>query len=269
MQWTTGDASSGVGGFGGAPATVGVNQGDGIHYFQVGTFDHAGGSFDGPYGGADGIDFLDNQEVYFNVADTINIPPVIVNSTICDTIDVFTGDTLRAGISSIDFPLMVSTPEIDQIVTATITCSVPSALTVTQTQNTNVFKAYDCSVDVSSLSDGYYYVTITATDNGTPSRSSTSTVVIHLNGSTTGIREQKANEVLSIYPNPANTYITVKGNENMQRVAVVDILGNVLVQENVQSTLHTVNLSDLSNGIYFVRVTGKDGAVQSVKFLKK
>jgi hypothetical protein len=61
MQWTTGAASSGVGGFGGVPATVGVNKGDNINYVQIGRFDKVGSSYDGPYGLNDGISFLDNN----------------------------------------------------------------------------------------------------------------------------------------------------------------------------------------------------------------
>jgi hypothetical protein len=36
MQWTTGDASGGSGGFGGSPSTVGVNNGDGLLHSTIG-----------------------------------------------------------------------------------------------------------------------------------------------------------------------------------------------------------------------------------------
>ena len=42
MQWTTGAASQGVNGFGGTPATVGVNRGNGVDYIQIGRYDQAG-----------------------------------------------------------------------------------------------------------------------------------------------------------------------------------------------------------------------------------
>ena len=61
MHWTTGSASGGSNGFGGSPATVGVNIGNGINYFQVGQFDAPGVAFDGPYSANDGVDFLDGQ----------------------------------------------------------------------------------------------------------------------------------------------------------------------------------------------------------------
>ena len=35
MQWTTGTASLGINGFGGTPATVGANKGDGVNYYSV------------------------------------------------------------------------------------------------------------------------------------------------------------------------------------------------------------------------------------------
>ncbi|MBK8364521.1 MAG: hypothetical protein IPL24_12920 [Bacteroidetes bacterium] len=67
MQWTTGDASQGAGGFGGVPATVGVNSGNGTDYIQIGLFDQAGSQYDGPFANNDGIDALDNQSFIFNV----------------------------------------------------------------------------------------------------------------------------------------------------------------------------------------------------------
>jgi hypothetical protein len=76
MQWTTGDASSGTGGFGGVPATVGVNKGDGIDYALVGRFDHAGTDFDGAGGNADGIGYLADKYYEFNACgNTVVIPP--------------------------------------------------------------------------------------------------------------------------------------------------------------------------------------------------
>lgn len=79
MQWTTGDASGGSGGFGGSAATVGINQGNGIDFFQVGRFDHAGNDYDGPVGANDGVSFLDNSDYFFDICGLDpNVPPVAV-----------------------------------------------------------------------------------------------------------------------------------------------------------------------------------------------
>jgi hypothetical protein len=69
MQWTTGDASDGSGGFGGVPATVGVNKGDGVKYALVGRFDHEGTDYDGAGGVADGVSYLDGKYYTFNACE--------------------------------------------------------------------------------------------------------------------------------------------------------------------------------------------------------
>lgn len=69
MQWTTGDASDGSGGFGGIPATVGVNKGDGVKYALVGRFDKAGTSYDGPGGSADGVVYLEGKYYTFDACE--------------------------------------------------------------------------------------------------------------------------------------------------------------------------------------------------------
>ena len=95
MQWTTGDASQGSGGFGGIPATVGINQGNGTDYIQVGLYDTAGAAWDGPYGNNDGIDALDNQSYFFNCCfSNSNIPPIIRSTAVCDTLRICVGDTV-------------------------------------------------------------------------------------------------------------------------------------------------------------------------------
>ncbi|MBS0195571.1 MAG: hypothetical protein JSR77_02330 [Planctomycetes bacterium] len=78
MSWTTGDASSGSNGFGGTPATVGVNAGDGVNFFQIGRFDHEGVDYDGPGGNNDGVSFLDRMNLCFNTGEQQNQPPIAV-----------------------------------------------------------------------------------------------------------------------------------------------------------------------------------------------
>lgn len=68
MQWTTGSASGGINGFGGTPATVGINRGDSTNYALIGRFDHAGFDYDGPGGRNDGVYYLNNKRFCFNIA---------------------------------------------------------------------------------------------------------------------------------------------------------------------------------------------------------
>ena len=68
MQWTTGEASGGSAGFGGVPAFVGINKGDGLDGVEYGTFDDAGYYYDGPGGYTDEVDHLDTLCFCFNAA---------------------------------------------------------------------------------------------------------------------------------------------------------------------------------------------------------
>lgn len=97
MQWTTGSASGGVGGFGGVPATVGVNKGDGVNFFQIGRFDHEGNDYNGP-GGVSGVSFLDGLDFCFSVTGETNQPPIAVGlpQNQCYLIDAGLGESLNA-----------------------------------------------------------------------------------------------------------------------------------------------------------------------------
>lgn len=117
MQWTTGSASNGVNGFGGIPATAGANRGNGIDYFQIGRFDHAGTDYDGPNGINDGVSWLDYKSFFFDFCTAAggNMEPIPLQTGYCDTFEVCTvGDTIQ-----IAFPFL--SPENNQITTVSYT----------------------------------------------------------------------------------------------------------------------------------------------------
>ena len=162
MNWTTGSASSGTNGFGGTPGTAGANRGNNIDYFQIGRFDHAGTSYDGPGGLTDGIDFLDYKSYRFDFC-TVggNLAPVALNSQDCDTIKVcHIGDTL-----DISFPFIG--PEVNQLTTVSLTSTTLGAMTVLS--NT---VGYTGQMDVRIIGAmeaiGIYEIQVSATDNAVP-----------------------------------------------------------------------------------------------------
>ncbi|HMN97623.1 MAG TPA: CARDB domain-containing protein [Phycisphaerales bacterium] len=109
MCWTTGSASGGSGGFGGTPATVGVNKGDGVGFFQIGLFNKPDDSYDGPGGQTDGIQYLTGKLFTFSVAESSNQPPIPVTLP-PGPIAVQSGEPLLTTIEFIS-------PEIDQFTT--------------------------------------------------------------------------------------------------------------------------------------------------------
>jgi S-formylglutathione hydrolase FrmB len=70
----------------------------------------------------------------------------------------------------------------------------------------------------------------------------------------TGINEQMAREIL-IYPNPATDAVTIQTKENKGlTVELSTINGTLIYKSKIEGTLHQINLSNLSNGVYFVTV---------------
>ncbi len=161
MQWTTGDASQGVFGFGGVPATVGVNRGNGFDYIQFGRFDKAGNNFDGAYGLNDGVDWLDNQTFTFNacILDA-NIAPVLNSLNICDTIRLCQNTTYQLTANYLS-------PEQGETTNINFSSGGMSGVSVLSiTPGNSAELVLEIVGQTSNL--GFHTVTVTAIDNGTP-----------------------------------------------------------------------------------------------------
>lgn len=168
MEWTTGDMSSGTDGFPTiqpeTPATIGANQGNGVDYFLIGRFGVPGSIYDGPLGNSDGVSWLDGKRFFFDVCPPVgsNQAPASTLIGLCDTVKLCGNDSLIIKNAFIG-------PEVTQ--TVSITASAPSlgssfTYSVLQTSNnTDISMA----IDGNSAPAGYHIVTMTATDNGTPS----------------------------------------------------------------------------------------------------
>lgn len=171
MQWTTGDASGGVNGFGGSDAIVGANEGNGVDYIQFGSFSQPGGTYNGPLTPGSGIDWLDNQTFIFNACGSgTNVPPTASGVAVCDTIYLCIGDTLPLNVSFLS-------PETTQNTVITVdTTGTTGYHQVSNTPgNTATLSAYFVA---SSSNFGTNVITITATDNGTPTGVTTIPIVI-------------------------------------------------------------------------------------------
>jgi hypothetical protein len=166
MCWTTGDASGGTGGFGGSPAIVGANRGNGVEYFQIGAFDHEGTDYDGPYGNNDGVSFLDYSVTCFNTGEFINIAPIPQGFPAGNQV------TVDAGLGEVlDLDLQFISPEPGQTVTVVIN-DVDNAqgAGLVITNNSPQLEVVDITLDwTPDCGDvGSYALEFTATDDFNP-----------------------------------------------------------------------------------------------------
>ena len=171
MQWTTGDASGGATtGFGGTAATVGINKGDNISYVQMGRFDQPGLVYDGGYGNNDGVSWLDNQSMYFNVCSGTNIAPIASGLNNCDTIKICgSGDTLYLNG-------LFLAPEIGQNTTITVNLmGTPNASVISNVSGNSADAVV--MIVATTANAGVNTIQFTATDDGIP----VGTTVVNVN----------------------------------------------------------------------------------------
>ena len=71
-----------------------------------------------------------------------------------------------------------------------------------------------------------------------------------------GINDVDGNAI-SLFPNPASTTVTLTGIEGAATVTVVDMNGRETGKWNVENGKLTIDVSDLAQGAYFVRITGE------------
>jgi hypothetical protein len=86
-----------------------------------------------------------------------------------------------------------------------------------------------------------------------------------------GIEDLKQKPVLDVYPNPANDalYVNYSKEAGTFGITVYDITGKELItQSRLPSGIHALDISKLSEGIYFLRVQDSDGA-SCRKFIKR
>jgi hypothetical protein len=115
-------------------------------------------------------------------------------------------------------------------------------------------------------------VTTTYTVNVTSSASCSSSAVVTVNVSTcTGIDELVANNV-TIYPNPNNGIINITLSSELSKnstLEIYDAIGKLIVTEALSGELNTLNISNLSNGIYSFRVLNNNNMVKFGKLVKQ
>ncbi len=88
-------------------------------------------------------------------------------------------------------------------------------------------------------------------------------------GLTTSIELVNSLEYVSVYPNPANDYITLEGLEGVQSFQIINLNGQVVASETLggNTSVGGVDISSLPSGIYVIRMTGNT-ATGTATFVK-
>lgn len=92
------------------------------------------------------------------------------------------------------------------------------------------------------------------------------------NSSVTSITKQDVNNVFTLSPNPTNALLNINSGKEVNgnvKIEVIDALGKILVSEEYKDfNQSTINVSSLSSGIYFVKISSGDNTTTK-KFIKE
>ncbi|MCQ2319931.1 MAG: T9SS type A sorting domain-containing protein [Bacteroidales bacterium] len=78
--------------------------------------------------------------------------------------------------------------------------------------------------------------------------------------------EEMLEEVL-VYPNPAKSVLTIVGR-GIDQIRAYDVLGRCMIQKNADSDETTIEVDDLTSGIYLLQMNCNSGQQKCLKFIK-
>ena len=82
------------------------------------------------------------------------------------------------------------------------------------------------------------------------------------------VNETSALEVVKLFPNPSQGNVTISNSRNLETVEIYNILGRLVKRINVeQVTKLEVDLSDLSKGMYLVKISDIHANSKSKKLI--
>jgi hypothetical protein len=85
--------------------------------------------------------------------------------------------------------------------------------------------------------------------------------------STLGTSNFAINDKVNLHPNPSSDYFSI--STNTQKVEVYSITGQLVKTFEQQSSDYQFNISDLTNGVYFVKATDESHREKTMKLIKQ
>lgn len=102
-------------------------------------------------------------------------------------------------------------------------------------------------------------ITYSVTQNGC-TKTATNTIMV---GACLGIEDQNADDLLILYPNPVEGWMTIEGDNlsKYQQVELRDAAGRLVASWKVDGTKMDIDLSGIASGQYTVKIAGSANEV--------
>ena len=125
--------------------------------------------------------------------------------------------------------------------------------------NGDILAMYDCG-DNTHLNDaGHRLLFNNAKAKKIPN--AVCSIIMGVNSSSLG------SEGSNIYPNPSKGIFTIESVQEISQIEIVDVLGKLVLQSNINKMKTEINLTTSPKGIYFVRITASDKTISTMKIV--
>lgn len=87
-----------------------------------------------------------------------------------------------------------------------------------------------------------------------------------------GIKENYKENNLNIYPNPTSKIINIDLkilNEKNMKIQILNLLGEVLIEETPNSHSISINIQNFTSGLYFLKVISDGNVIETKKIIKE
>lgn len=119
----------------------------------------------------------------------------------------------------------------------------------------------DAEYTISPFSTSSCYQVVTICENGEVSNPSSCATIVAIN-------DVNNNNSFEVYPNPAHETVNVSTTMDIQKVEIMNYLGQVIFSQNTTNNNFTLNVANYADGVYFIRISGNDG-IATQKLIKK
>jgi hypothetical protein len=149
--------------------------------------------------------------------------------------------------------------------TATIEPTDATEQGVTWTVSDNLIATIDAAGVLTAKVNGTVNVIATTKESGSAING---TKAVTISGQATDVSEV-AKENFSIYPNPATSVLYVVAETQIKTINIVNVTGQTVKVISNKDVTTEINVSDLLNGYYLIRVETANGAVITKSFVKQ
>ncbi len=214
---------------------------------------------------ANGVATLDATQVDNGSSDDVGVAGIAIDVTSFDCSDVGTTAvtlTITDAAGNTDSCTAVVTIVDDE--SPVLSCVVEEIIEVNEDEtftlpdyvaNGDTTATDNCSITITQspapgtqIPPGTTQLTFTATDSSGNTDTCSQDLIIE---ETLGLSDLEFRESVRVFPNPAQNYISIEAAIPIENIEIYTMLGQKLIQSN---ELRDINISQISTGIYFVKI---------------